>query len=179
MTLLEQHVGGTAEAFGYTNPSTGERFKTTPSPGSVLIGEKINTFYLQFKIGSGSPSGMITFKAWTETGTLLHTFGTYDASTIGSSWETVGPDSPTAFDPVGGLANSTILGAEFTGDSSNYLHQNQSSSDVYDYGNWIKNPASSPEHKTTDLWFTVDYGASTPTASTVFPPPPIAVIGGH
>ena len=172
MTLLEQHVGGTAQALGHTNTSTGERFIT----GSVLMDQKINTIKLQLKIAEAgmSPSGDITFKAWTQAGSPLHTFGTYDASLIGNDWEVVSPDNPTAYDPENGLQSGTILGCEFAGSSSDYLHQNQSSSNVYPYGNWYKNPASVPESKTTDLWFTVDYATPTPaTTGTRLPPPPM------
>ena len=172
MTLLEQHTGGTDQALGYTHPSTGERFIT----GSVLMGENINWIKLSLKIGTGSPTGTIYWRIWNSSGTKLHDFGTSSASTIGADYSMIGANSPVQY--TGTLAANDVIGAEYAGDGSNYLHQEQSTSSVYSYGNWTKKPATAPEQKTNDLVFTVSYGDPEPSsAGTRLPPPPI-VLGG-
>jgi len=168
MTLLEQHTGGVDQALGYTNPSTGERF----TAASVLNGTKINDIKLQLKIGEGVPTGTIYWRIWNSVGTKIHDLGTSDAAAVTGSYTTIGPDSPTQY--TNPLSSNDVIGAEFAGDEQNYLHQNQSSSNVYADGNWTKKPATVPEQKTTDLWFTVDYSAAT-TQTARLPPAPIVM----
>jgi len=176
MAILEQLVGGSAEALGAINhTSFGQDFSTGVGGGAVLIGQPIQNIEFSFRVQAGSPTRNITFTARSSLGALLHTFGTLASSEVTTGTSTLyGPTTPIAWEPVGGMSTSDILCAEMAHDSNNsYLHQDNSSSSVITNSQYIDKPATSPTSESYDAVFRVTYGSEPVAAGSRLPPPPL------
>ena len=174
-TCLEQLVHNTEQALGYTHPKCGQSFASS----SPINGETTNYPHFYVKQNTGVASGDIYFRCWDSSGTLLHTYGTYDSANLTSSFQLITPTTSTEYTTP--LAGNDIIGMEFTGSSSQYYSMAYSSTNQIGNGNYFdyKSSDSSWHNKSpADMAFKINCAPTPPpptSSGTRLPPPPIVV----